>query len=67
MTVYLVIVDPPSLAGMVHVTWAWPFPAVAVTPVGAPGTPGGVLGVTEFDGFDGGESPIALAAVTVNV
>ena len=42
--VYEVIVLPP-LAGAVHDTLAVPFPAAAVTPVGAPGAVGAV-GVT---------------------
>src|SRR5262249_5948099 len=40
VTVYLVIVLPPLLDGAVQLTVADPLPAVAVTPVGAPGTPG---------------------------
>src|SRR5262249_13514288 len=40
VTVYLVIVLPPLLDGAVQFTVADPLPAVAVTPVGAPGTPG---------------------------
>ena len=45
-------------------TVACALPAVAVTPVGAPGAD---AGVTLFDGADGGPVPIALVAVTVNV
>ena len=37
LTVYPVMSEP-SLEGAVHETSAWPFPAVAVTPVGASGT-----------------------------
>src|SRR5690348_4756061 len=40
VTVYLVIVLPPLLDGAVQLTFADPLPAVAVTPVGAPGAPG---------------------------
>ena len=40
VTVYLLIVLPPSL-GAVQLTSAVPSPAVAVTPVGAAGTPAG--------------------------
>ena len=40
VTVYLVIVLPPSLDGAVQFTVADPLPAVAVTPVGAVGTDG---------------------------
>jgi hypothetical protein len=39
-------------------------PAVAVTPVGAPGV---VLGVTEDDAVEDDEFPIELVATTVNV
>ena len=39
LTVYPVIDAPPSLAGAAHDTDADPFPAVATTPDGAPGTP----------------------------
>ncbi len=66
VTVYLVIVLPPLLVGAVQLTVADATPAVAVTPVGAPGTPG-PLGVTAFDGDEAGPSPVALVAVTVNV
>ena len=66
VTVYVVIVLPPLFVGAVQVTVADALPAVAVTPVGAPGTPG-PLGVTAFDGDDAGPSPVALVAVTVNV
>ena len=38
VTVYLVIVLPPLLDGAVQLTVADPLPAVAVTPVGAPGS-----------------------------
>ena len=62
--VYPVIGDPPLLAGAVHDTWAWPLPAVAVTPVGAPGI---VLGVTAVLGVDALEVPDVVVAVTVNV
>jgi hypothetical protein len=37
VTVYPVIVEPPSDAGAVKVTVAVVFPAVAAAPVGAPG------------------------------
>jgi hypothetical protein len=40
VTVYLVIALPPVLEGAVQLTVADPLPAVAVTPVGADGTPG---------------------------
>ena len=65
VTVYPVIGDPPLLAGAVHNTWAWPLPAVADTPVGAPATV--ELGVTAVLGADALEGPVAFVAVTVNV
>ena len=65
VTVYPVIGEPPLLTGAVHDTWAWPLPAVAVTPVGAPGIV--ELGVTAVLGADALEVPVALVAVTVNV
>jgi hypothetical protein len=41
-------------------------PAIAVTPVGAPGTVG-ALGVTLPDGADAGPVPMLFVALTVNV
>jgi hypothetical protein len=38
ITVYPVIAEPPLLTGAANVTVAWALPAVADTPVGAPGT-----------------------------
>jgi hypothetical protein len=55
---------PPLDAGAVQVTVAWESPAVALTPVGAPGTE---AGVTAFDAADAAPKPALLAAVTVNV
>ncbi len=55
---------PPFEAGAVQLTLAWPLPAVAVTPVGAPARP---YGVTELDGADTGLVPAEFVAVTVNV
>ena len=66
VTVYLVIVLPPLLDGAVQFTVADPLPAVAVTPVGAPGAVG-ALGVTALDGEEAGPVPFALVAVTVKV
>ena len=43
---------------------ACPLPAVALTLVGAPGTP---IGVTEFDAVDDALVPAAFVAVTLNV
>jgi hypothetical protein len=64
VTVYDVIAAPPLLAGAVHETVAEPLPAVAVTPVGAPGT---VLGVTALDAADAGPCPDPFVARTVKV
>jgi hypothetical protein len=55
---------PPFEAGAVKLTVACALPAVAVTFVGAPGTP---IGVTLLEGLDAGPVPTELAAVTVNV
>ena len=57
---------PPLLDGAVQLTVADPLPAVAVTPVGAPGAVG-VFGVTALDGAEAGPVPLALVAVTVKV
>jgi hypothetical protein len=54
------------LEGAVQLTVAAVLPPVADTPVGAPGTVGG-LGVTELDGDEAGPVPLALAADTVKV
>jgi len=59
-----VIVEPPLSVGAVQVTTASPSPAVALTPVGVPGT---VVGVTALDATDTDESPAALVAATVKV
>lgn len=53
---------PPS-AGGVHVTVADPGPAVARTPVGAPGT---AAGVTAAVSDEAAPVPTALTAATVN-
>ena len=55
---------PPLDAGAVQFTVAEASPAVADTPVGAPGT---VDGVTALEGADAGLGPLALLATTVNV
>ena len=57
---------PPVLVGAVQLTAADALPAVAVTPVGAPGADG-ALGVTALDGAEAGPAPFALVADTVNV
>jgi hypothetical protein len=62
--VYPVTAEPPSLAGAVHDTTACALPAVAVTPVGVPGS---VLRVTAAEAADAADVPTALVAVTVNV
>jgi len=62
--VYRVIALPP-LAGAVQVSAADALPAVADTPVGAPGTV--AEGVTGVDAADTGLVPTALVAVTLNV
>jgi hypothetical protein len=59
-----VIAEPPLDAGAVHDTLDVVSPALAATPVGAPGGP---TGVTELDAVDAGPTPTLLVAVTVNV
>ena len=66
VTVYVVIVLPPLFVGAVQLTVADVLPAVAVAPVGAPGSPGPV-GVTALDGKDAGPVPFTLLADTVKV
>jgi len=58
------MVLPPFDAGAFQLTVAWALPAVAVTLVGAPGTPPGVM---LFDAVEAGLVPTLLVAVTVNV
>ena len=58
------IADPPVEAGAVHDTEDVVSPAVAATPVGAPGV---VYGVTADDADDAGPVPTLLVAVTVKV
>ena len=58
------IAEPPLEAGAVKLTTACAFPAVADTPVGAPGL---VAGVIVFEAAEGGPVPTVLVAVTVNV
>ena len=63
-TVNIVITEPPVTAGATHETTLEPFrPEVAVTDVGAPGTP---RGTPEPDGRDTTEEPNTLEATTVN-
>ena len=54
-------------AGAVQETVACPSPAVAETPVGAPGADTATDGVTEEEADDADELPIAFVATTVNV
>ena len=61
------IAEPPLEAGGVKLTVAWPLPAVAVAPVGAPGAVGGEPGVTWFDAADAAPGPAAFVATTVKV
>ena len=62
------IVAPPLLAGAVKATLAWALPAVAVAPVGAPGTVTPAVGVTAgLDAAEAGPVPTLLVAVTVKV
>jgi hypothetical protein len=63
-TVYEVIGEPPLFTGGVNEMVACPFPATAVTPVGAPGVVAGVTGAVALDGV---LVPFAFVAVTVNV
>ncbi len=53
-------------AGADQETVTCPFPAIAVTPVGAPGADP-ADGVTEEEADDADELPIAFVATTVNV
>jgi hypothetical protein len=55
---------PPFETGAVNLTVAWALPAVAVTPLGTPGT---VAGFTLFERVDDGPVPITLTARTVNL
>ena len=64
VTVYVLIADPPLLAGGVKLTVASALPANAVAAVGAPGSP---AGVTLFDAAEAGLGPALLKAKTVNV
>ena len=53
---------PPLDEGAFQLMVAWPFPAIAVTLVGAPGT---VKGVTALEGDEADPYPAVFAAVTV--
>ena len=56
---------PPLDAGALKVTVADALPAVALTPVGAPGTVY-ATGVTALDALDAGPVPTTFVAVTVH-
>jgi hypothetical protein len=64
VTVYPVMVLPPSEAGALNATLACALPAVATGLVGAPGT---ILGITDPDTAEATEFPAALVATTVKV
>jgi len=64
VTTYVVTGLPPSLVGAVHETAAVVSPAVAVTPVGALGSPGVVIAA---DAALDAELPTRFVATTVNV
>jgi hypothetical protein len=64
VTVYPVIAAPPLFVGAVNVIVACPFPAVALTPVGAFGT---VAGTTELLVPEDVLVQTAFVAVTVKV
>jgi hypothetical protein len=65
VTVYFVMPLPP-FAGAVQLTVADAFPALALTPLGAPGAVGPV-GVAALEAVEAGPVPTALVAVTVKV
>jgi hypothetical protein len=60
------VIALPPFDGAVQLTDADPSPAVAVTPVGAPGAVG-AAGVTGLEAADSALVPTALVADTVNV
>lgn len=66
VTVYSVIVRPPSDSGASQEMVAPRIPATAVAFRGASGTTG-ESGVIDVDADEGTESPIAFFAITVNV
>ena len=66
MTVYESMAVPPLLAGAVQLTVADALPAVAVTPVGAPGAVV-ASGVTVFDAAEKALDPIVLNACTLKL
>jgi hypothetical protein len=64
VTVYPVITLPPVVPGAENETLADDTPAVAITPVGEPGT---VAGVTDAEATEATELPTAFVATTVKV
>ena len=59
--------EPPLLAGAVQRTVAEALAAVGGAMVGAPGAVAAATGVTELDGAEAGEVPMALVAWTSKV
>lgn len=64
VTVYLVTGAPPVDSGAIQETFACPSPGVAVTALGGPGNPRGVIA---WLGAEAGEVPSELNAVTATV
>ena len=62
-TTYLVIADPPVLAGIAHVTASWALPLVATTDVGLSGTV--AAGVAGAELADRRLMPTAFSAMTL--
>jgi hypothetical protein len=58
------VIADPLLEGAVKLTVAWPSPAAADTPVGAPG---GAAGVTAVEAVELPLIPALFVATTVNV
>ena len=58
------IADPPPFTGAVHDSEAPPFAAVAVTPIGTPGTADDAVGVTGCDQLDAAAVPDDRIGVT---
>ena len=67
VAVYPVMAEVPEEAGAVQERTACRTPAVAVTAVGASGTPEMAVGVTAEEAADGAPVPAEFFAVTVNV
>jgi hypothetical protein len=58
------VIALPFALGAVQLTMAFPSPATALTPVGAPGSP---IGMTMLEGAEAGPVPNTLVALTVKV